>query len=112
MARVAQMMAMENDHIKADVVEVQEFPQIAQRYRVMGVPKTVINETTQFIGAVPEETFMDKVLEGHWQGGGRPGLRGVSAVHVNLRGSSETVTSVASIPNGFIEAGVGETYVA
>ena len=63
MARVAQMMAMENDHVKADVVEVQEFPQIAQRYRVMGVPKTVINETTQFIGAVPEETFMDKVLE-------------------------------------------------
>ena len=60
---MAQMMAMENDHVKADVVEVQEFPQIAQRYRVMGVPKTVINETTQFIGAVPEETFMDKVLE-------------------------------------------------
>ena len=63
MARVAQMMAMENDHVKADVVEVQEFPQIAQKYRVMGVPKTVINETTQFIGAVPEETFIDKVLE-------------------------------------------------
>lgn len=63
MARVAQMMAMENDHIRADVVEVQEFPQIAQKYRVMGVPKTVINETTQFIGAVPEETFIDKVLE-------------------------------------------------
>ena len=57
------MMAMENGHVKADVVEVQEFPQIAQKYRVMGVPKTVINETTQFIGAVPEETFIDKVLE-------------------------------------------------
>ena len=55
MARVAQMMAMENDHVKADVVEVQEFPQIAQKYRVMGVPKTVINETTYLC--------MDKVLE-------------------------------------------------
>ena len=60
---MAQMMAMENDHIKADVVEVQEFPQVAQRYRVMGVPKTVINESTQFIGAVPEEVFISKVLE-------------------------------------------------
>ena len=60
---MAQVMAMENDHIKADVMEVQEFPQVAQRYRVMGVPKTVINETTQFIGAVPEETFIGKVLE-------------------------------------------------
>ena len=29
----------------------------------MGVPKTVINESTQFIGAVPEETFIGKVLE-------------------------------------------------
>ena len=56
-------MAMENPRISADVVEVQEFPSLAQRYRVMGVPKTVINETVQFLGAVPEETFVDKVLE-------------------------------------------------
>ena len=56
-------MAMENPRIRADVVEVQEFPYMAQRYRVMGVPKTVINETLQFLGAVPEETFVGKVLE-------------------------------------------------
>ena len=29
----------------------------------MGVPKIVINETVQFLGAVPEATFMGKVLE-------------------------------------------------
>jgi predicted DsbA family dithiol-disulfide isomerase len=56
-------MAMENPRIKADVVEVHEFPSMAQRYRVMGVPKIVINETVQFLGAVPEETFMGKVLK-------------------------------------------------
>ena len=56
-------MAMENPRIRADVVEVQEFPSVARRYRVMGVPKTVINETFQFLGAVTEESFMDKVLE-------------------------------------------------
>ncbi len=60
---MAHLMAMENPRIKADVVEVQEFPSLAQRYRVMGVPKTVINETVQFLGAVPEETFVGKVLE-------------------------------------------------
>ncbi|MBI2856525.1 MAG: thioredoxin family protein [Chloroflexi bacterium] len=60
---MAHFMAMENPRIRADVVEVQEFPGLAQRYRVMGVPKTVINETTQFLGAVPEETFINKVLE-------------------------------------------------
>jgi predicted DsbA family dithiol-disulfide isomerase len=56
-------MAMENPNIRADVVEVQEFPHVAQRYRVMGVPKTVINETVQFMGAVSEETFVGRVLE-------------------------------------------------
>jgi predicted DsbA family dithiol-disulfide isomerase len=56
-------MAMENPRIRADVVEVQEFPSLAQRYRVMSVPKTVINETVQLLGAVSEETFMGKVLE-------------------------------------------------
>ena len=63
-------MAMENPNIRADVVEVQEFPHMAQRYRVMGVPKTVINETVQFMGAVSEETFMGQVLEAIGKGEG------------------------------------------
>ncbi len=62
-ARVAHAMAMENSHIKADVVEVQEFPFLAQRYMVTGVPKTVINNRVQFVGAVPEAVFVDKVME-------------------------------------------------
>jgi hypothetical protein len=32
-------------------------------YMVSGVPKTVINNRVQFVGAVPEATFIDKVLE-------------------------------------------------
>ena len=63
MARVAHAMAMENPNIAADVVEVQEFPQISRMYMVTGVPKTVINNKVQFVGAVPEATFADKVLE-------------------------------------------------
>ena len=63
MARVAHAMAMENPRIRGDVVEVQEFPQLAQRYAVRGVPKTVINGTTEFLGAVPEEAFLGMVLK-------------------------------------------------
>ena len=63
MARVAHAMAMENTHIRADVVEVQEFPLVAQRYMIAGVPKTVINNRVQFVGAVSEAVFVDKVLE-------------------------------------------------
>ena len=62
-ARVAHAMAMENPRITADVVEVQEFPMLGRRYLISGVPKTVINETVQFVGAVPESAFVDKVLE-------------------------------------------------
>ena len=65
-------MAMENPRIRADVIEVQEFPFLAQRYRVMGVPRTVINETVQFVGAVSEETLMDRVLEAIGKGEAGP----------------------------------------
>ena len=63
MARAAHAMAIENSKINAAVVEVQEFPHLAQMYQVMGVPKTVINNTLQFLGNVPEEFFIDTVLK-------------------------------------------------
>ena len=49
--------------VVADVVEVQEFPQIARAYRVSGVPKTVINDSVQFAGAVTDETFIRRIME-------------------------------------------------
>lgn len=61
-AVLAYKFAMENDFIRADVVEVSEFPHVGLKYGVMGVPKTVINERVEFIGAVPEEIFLEHVL--------------------------------------------------
>ncbi len=55
------MMAIESDKVTADVVEVSEFPHIAQRYRIFAVPKVVINETLEFEGARPEEAFVAMV---------------------------------------------------
>ena len=49
--------------VVADVVEVQEFSQLAQAYRVMGVPKTVINDKVQITGAVTEEVLLRRLLE-------------------------------------------------
>ena len=46
-------MAIANSHIVADVVEVSEFSDLANRYAVRGVPKTVINDTIEFVGNVP-----------------------------------------------------------
>ncbi len=52
-------MAIANSHITADVVEVSEFPDVASRYAVRGVPKTVINDTVEFLGNVPEPIFLE-----------------------------------------------------
>ena len=62
-ARLAHSMAMESPRVCADVVEVQEFPDVAQAYRVMGVPRTIINDRIDFTGAVTEEVFLQRVLE-------------------------------------------------
>jgi predicted DsbA family dithiol-disulfide isomerase len=60
---LAHQLAIENEHITADVVEVSEFIDIAQRYRVQGVPKTVVNERIEIVGAVPEPRFVQEVLK-------------------------------------------------
>ena len=61
--RTAHKFAMASEHVRADMVAAGEFPQLSQRYQVMAVPKTVINETTSFEGAVPEDIFLQRVLE-------------------------------------------------
>lgn len=59
---LAHQFAMESDLVRADMVDTGEFPHLVQKYNVMGVPKTVINEKTEFVGAVPEELFVQQVV--------------------------------------------------
>lgn len=56
-------MAIENPNIRADMVEVTEFPELADRYQVYGVPLTVANETIRFEGGAPEPYFIPALLE-------------------------------------------------
>lgn len=63
-ASMAHKFAVENDLIKADVIDAGEFPQLATKYGVMGVPKVVVNEQIEFVGAVPENVFLEHVLLG------------------------------------------------
>ncbi|MBN2621655.1 thioredoxin family protein [candidate division WOR-3 bacterium] len=59
---LAHRMALENDHITADMINAQEFPVIAQRHNVYAVPKIVINGTIQFEGALDESSLLQKVM--------------------------------------------------
>ena len=61
--RLAHQMAVESDLIRADMVEAIEFPHLANKYSVYGVPRSVFNETVYLEGAAPEPMFLEKVLE-------------------------------------------------
>lgn len=61
--RLAHQFALESGKIQADMVESTEFPHLAQKYSVLGVPKTVINENVSVDGAVPEEQFLESLLK-------------------------------------------------
>jgi glutaredoxin-like protein len=59
---LAHKLAAESPHIRATCVEATEFMDLSRRYRVTGVPKTVINDTVEILGAVPEDAFVRSVV--------------------------------------------------
>jgi glutaredoxin-like protein len=61
-ATIANQFAVENELIKAEIIEANEFPHLAMKYGVMGVPKIVVNDKIEFVGAVPENLFLEQVL--------------------------------------------------
>jgi glutaredoxin-like protein len=66
--RAAHRFALENRKIRAFMIETAEFPQLAERYNVVGVPRTIINESFGFDGAPAEKAFAEKVLEASTRG--------------------------------------------
>jgi glutaredoxin-like protein len=61
---LANELAFASSRVTAYAFEATEFPDLARRYAVTGVPKTIINDTGEILGAVPEDVFVDHVLGG------------------------------------------------
>lgn len=59
---LAHQFAIENSLVRADMIDVTEFPHLGQKYAVMGVPKVVINERVEFAGLLPEDQFLQHVI--------------------------------------------------
>jgi glutaredoxin-like protein len=59
---VAHEMAFANPNITAFAVEATEFPDLARKYSVTGVPKTVVNDTVEILGALPPDEFVSQAL--------------------------------------------------
>lgn len=60
--RLAHQFAMESDFVTADMVEATEFPHLAMRYQVRGVPRTIVNEESAIEGGLPEAMFIQQVV--------------------------------------------------
>jgi predicted DsbA family dithiol-disulfide isomerase len=56
-------MAIENAHISSEIIEANEYPELIARYAIDAVPKIVINERIELLGAQPESVFVAQVVE-------------------------------------------------
>ena len=59
---LAHRMAVESPHIRAVCVEATEFLELSSAYRVTGVPKTVVDNSVEILGALPEPDFVREVV--------------------------------------------------
>jgi len=59
---LAHKMAIAGERVTADAVDATEFPELAARYEVYGVPRTVVNDTVHVEGAVPEARLMAELI--------------------------------------------------
>jgi len=56
-------MAFANPSITATAIEAIEFMELSRQYRVTGVPKTIVNEGIEILGALPEDEFVRSALQ-------------------------------------------------
>jgi glutaredoxin-like protein len=72
MMRAAYQMALVSPHVRAETIEVNECPDLADRYQVQAVPLTVINDRVAIPGSVPEQALVEQVVKASGQGPAEP----------------------------------------
>lgn len=60
--RTAHRFAMASAYVTSDMVEISEFPHLAVKHNIQGVPNTIINETQSVVGAQPEMEVIKAML--------------------------------------------------
>jgi hypothetical protein len=68
--RLAFRFAIESDKLSADSVEVTGYPELARQYHVSSVPKTVVSDVAEFVGAGPETMLLAAVQDAAKNGSG------------------------------------------
>ena len=60
---LAHKFALASPQVTAEMVEASEFPDLAAKYEVSGVPQIVVNEKISLVGAQPESAMLAAVLQ-------------------------------------------------
>jgi glutaredoxin-like protein len=61
MISLANQAAIESPLVTTVAIDATEFPDLVRRYNVNGVPKTVINDVRELMGAAPEDEFVASI---------------------------------------------------
>ncbi|MCC7035207.1 MAG: thioredoxin family protein [Acidobacteria bacterium] len=56
-------MAFSSPHITATAVEATSFMDLSRKHHVTGVPKTIVNDSIEILGALPEQQFVETALQ-------------------------------------------------
>jgi predicted DsbA family dithiol-disulfide isomerase len=56
-------MAFSNQHVTSAAIDAMEFMDLSRKFRVTGVPKTIVNESVEIMGALPEDMFVRAALQ-------------------------------------------------
>jgi glutaredoxin-like protein len=59
---LAHRLATESALITASCVEATEFMDLSRKFRVTGVPKTIVNDSIEILGALPEDQFVRTIV--------------------------------------------------
>jgi glutaredoxin-like protein len=61
MISLANQAAIESPLVSTVAIDATEFPDLVRRYNVNGVPKTVVNDAMELMGAAPEDEFINAI---------------------------------------------------
>jgi hypothetical protein len=56
-------MAFASPHITSHAVDAMDFMDLSRKFRVTGVPKTIVNDEIEIMGALPEDMFVRAALQ-------------------------------------------------
>jgi len=72
-SRLAHQMAVVSEHVVAEVVDVAALSELARKYHVTSVPKTLLNGSVELLGSQSEESFLDGIERARSGFGGAAG---------------------------------------